>query len=67
MCFQLRLGGWSAFFLTITVAQVFSQVHNSMQDRSFSSSSLTIMYRLFVPENYDNRYRVCPVIAVSQH
>jgi predicted peptidase len=53
MRFQLRCRGWLAFILTIPVAQVFSQVHNSMQARSFSSPSLTIVYRLFVPENYD--------------
>lgn len=53
MRFQLRLTGWLALILTIPVAQGFSQVHTSMQNRSFSSPSLKIMYRLFVPKNYD--------------
>ncbi|MBN1601145.1 MAG: hypothetical protein JW915_06025 [Chitinispirillaceae bacterium] len=53
MHFQLHLRGWVAFILTIVVGHAFSQVHNSMQARSYSYSSTTVKYRLFVPKNYD--------------
>lgn len=53
MGFKLRLGGWITFILTIAISQTFSQVHKSMQDRSYTSGSTTIKYRLFVPANYD--------------
>ncbi|HEX2957880.1 MAG TPA: hypothetical protein VHO70_13675 [Chitinispirillaceae bacterium] len=53
MHFHLRLRGCAAVILTIAAGQVFAQVHNSMQDRSFSSSAITVKYRLFVPKNYD--------------
>jgi predicted peptidase len=53
MRFKLHFSGWMLLILTITVSQVFSQVHKSMQDRSFTSGSVTVKYRLFVPKNYD--------------
>lgn len=53
MRFQLSPRGLVAFILMFAVAQSFSQVHKSMQDRSMSSPSITVKYRLFVPKNYD--------------
>ena len=54
MGFKLRrLSGWVVFILIIAVSQTFSQVHRSMQDRSYRNGSTTVKYRLFVPANYD--------------
>lgn len=53
MGFKLRLSGLIVFILIIAVSQTFSQVHNSMQGRSYRNGSTTVMYRLFVPANYD--------------
>jgi predicted peptidase len=54
MGFKLRLSGWIVFILIIAVSQTFSQVHKSMQDRSYRNGSTTVKYRLFVPANYDS-------------
>lgn len=53
MGLKLRLSSWAVFILIIAVSQTFSQVHKSMQDRSFTNGSVTVKYRLFVPKNYD--------------
>lgn len=53
MHFQWRHVGIVAFVLYIFAGQGFSQVHNAMEDRSFTASSVTMKYRLFVPKNYD--------------
>lgn len=53
MGLKLRFSGLIAFILNVAVTQPFSQVHKSMQDRSFTNGSTTVKYRLFVPKNYD--------------
>lgn len=63
--FKLQHIGWVAIVLSFAIGQTFAQVHTSMEDRSFSSSSLSMKYRLYVPKNYD-RNKKYPLI-VTMH
>ena len=53
MHLEFRHAGWIVFILQLVIGQAFSQVHTSMEERSYTSSSITVKYRLFVPKNYD--------------
>ncbi len=53
MNYQNRYFVWVVFIPLIAIGQAFTQVHTAMEDRSFQSGSIRMMYRLFVPENYD--------------
>jgi predicted peptidase len=50
-----------AFLLVAT--QSFSQVHNSMEGRSYRSGSVTMMYRLFIPKNYNPQTKYPLLVA----
>ena len=43
--------------LSLLMMQAQAQVHTLMQGRSFKYGSYTIMYRLFVPKNYDAKQK----------
>ncbi|MBN1759170.1 MAG: hypothetical protein JW863_12670 [Chitinispirillaceae bacterium] len=63
MSFRFWYSCWAVIVFLLMCTRTFSQVHTLMEDRSLRSSSVTMKYRLFVPENYNPQQKY-PFIVV---